>query len=384
MQPSVLLSFGNFFAAAHYFLVIYVTAPYLATYISDEKVGLVISAGALLSIVGYLFMPRLVRTYGPRQLALGFASVTALLFVLLSVSTSAWLGIVGIALISASSLFIGYQMDLLLEAATNDETRTGRTRTLFITAANIALICAPLLIGLLLGSTSDYSRVFVAAALTLLPFILLLRYKSFPEDAHAELHTISSTAHCLVRDPDIRAVVGAGFVLNLFFYLAPLYIPLYLNTVLGIPWSELGWIFAVMLLPFVILEYPAGWMADNYWGDKELMAFGFLLSGFFFGLVGFITESTPLFWILVILVGTRVGGAIAEAMVEGHFFRRVAASDTSSVAVFRMTRPIAMLVAPLCATVILLFADYGSFFVLSGIAVAVLGLLVSFAIRDVR
>ena len=384
MKPALLLSLGNFFAAAHYFLVIYISAPYLATLMPHEKVGLVVAAGAVLALLGYLVMPYLVRQFGPRTLALCIAVAAAVLLALLGTAPSAPIAIGTLALLSSLSLFLGYQIDLLLEAATDDEHRTGATRTLFITTANVALIATPLVLGLLLGEAADYSLVFLTASLTLIPFIVLMMQYRFLEDDHAHLHGLMHAATCLARDKDIRMVVCASFLLNLFFYLAPLYIPLYLNTVLGMPWSELGWIFAVALIPFVLLEYPAGWMADNHWGDKELMAFGFFVAGFFFALVAFITLETPLFWILVILVGTRVGGAIVEAMVEGHFFRRVAASDTSSVAVFRMTRPFAMLAAPILATSILLFAEYGVFFILSGAFIIVAGVACSFCIRDSR
>ncbi|MBU0750510.1 MFS transporter [Patescibacteria group bacterium] len=384
MKNTFLLSIGNFFAAAHYFLVIYISAPYLATVMASQKVGLVVSSGAILGIAGYLFMPHLVRKFGPRILGIGFSLLTISLLLILAMAPIAPIAIVAIGLLSVSSLFIGYQLDLLLEAASDNALTTGQTRALFITAANIALIGTPLLIGYLLGATEDYYRVFFAAALTLLPFVLLLYWKKFPENDHVTLHTLSHTAHCLVHDKDIRTVLYAGFLLNFFFYLAPLYIPLYLNTVLGIPWSELGWIFAVMLMPFVLLEYPAGWMADNKWGDKELMAFGFTLIGFFFAAVGFITPTTSILTILIILVGTRIGGAVTEAMVEGHFFRRIAASDTSSIAVFRLMRPFAMLAAPLFATFLLLITSYNVFFLLSGILILIAGVWIAFNITDAR
>ncbi len=358
--------------------------------------GLVIVAAAVISITAYGFMPTLVHAYGPRKLGVFLSVVTGLSLFVLSLDPNPAVSIFLIALASAATPLIAYQLDLLLEASSHDEKKTGSTRALFITTANIALIATPLLLGLLLGPTQfgaqfvhehlefaiSYEPVFRIAALSLIPAILLLLFARFPEGNHVHLHLLRSAARCLVRDTDLRAVLVASFLLQFFFFLAPLYIPLYLHTVLGIPWSELGWMFSVMLLPFILLEYPAAWLADNKWGDRELMALGFTIMGLFFAAIAFIGAETSLGIILFILVFTRIGAALVEAMVEGHFFRRITASDSSSIAVFRLTRPLAMLLAPLAATVMLLFMSFNLFFLLSGVFILIAGVVSAFYIKD--
>lgn len=384
MHPRLVLSVGNFFGAAHFFLVIYVVAPYLALFMPEAQTGLVVSLGALITLSVFPLMPRMVRAFGAKRMAIGLAFLQAVTVSVLALSPSIVFAILCVAIVCAVSPLIAYQLDLLLEAATSAEADTGQARTLFITAGSIALIIAPLLIGFLLDGTEAYWRVFLAAALSLTPFIALLLLEKLPEGEPPHLAAVRSTCSCLWSNPDLRAAALGNGVLQFFFHLAPLYIPLYLHTVLGFPWSDLGWVFAVMLLPFVFIEYPAGWIADRYLGDKELLIAGFIIMGCAFAAVGFITASTPLIVIVAILFVSRIGGALSEAMVESHFFRRVSERDANTISVYRMMRPVGALVAPLFASVLLITENYLVFFMVSGALIVALGIIVTIPLKDVR
>ena len=73
MNPRSILTLSNFFASAHFFLIIYIITPYLATFLPDSETGLVVSLGALITLSVFPFMPELVRHYGARRLAMFFA-----------------------------------------------------------------------------------------------------------------------------------------------------------------------------------------------------------------------------------------------------------------------------------------------------------------------
>ena len=189
----------------------------------------------------------------------------------------------------------------------------------------------------------------------------------------------------MLVDVDLRAAAVGNAVLQIFYHLAPLYIPLYLHGTVGIPWSELGWMFTVMLLPFVLVEYPAGYLADKFIGDKEMLIGGFVIIGVSFGSLAFVTSATPMVLLLLALIGSRVGAAMVEAMVEGHFFRRVSSQDANTVTVYRMSRPLAALLAPLSASLLLfLTGSYTVFFITSGLVLVVLGVLSAQYVQDVR
>ncbi|HEY0948210.1 MAG TPA: MFS transporter [Candidatus Paceibacterota bacterium] len=384
MHPRLVLSTGNFFSAMYFALVLVIAAPYLALFLPESQVGLVISFGALLTLFVFPFVPRLVRRCSSRTLAITFAFSQAVLLSVLAAAPAPLFAIICIALIFAIAPFISYQLDLLLECASTDESSAGRVRTLFITAASLAYVAAPLLVAFLIDGTDAYWKIFLAAALSLTPFIALLMFEKLPEGEPPELHAMLATCSCLWKDKDLRAATLAGAVLQFFFHLAPLYIPLYLHTVLGFPWDELGWIFALMIVPFLFVEYPAGYIADRWIGDKELLIAGIVIMGAAFAAIGFITATTPLFVIAAILFVSRIGAALVEAMTEGHFFRRVSGQDVTTISLFRMTRPFGALVAPLFASALLLSGNFLLFFLVSGALIVALGIVFTIPLKDVH
>lgn len=383
MHPRIVLSVGNFFGAAHFFLVLYVAATYLADFMSDAQVGLVISSAAVLSLAAFPFMPSLVRRMGARRALVALSLAQAAIATVLTLPVSAPFAALGIIALVGLSPLAAFLLDLLLEAATPDEAESGMVRTTFLTVGSIALVCTPLLIGLLLGPAEAYERVFLAAAIVLTPLIALLAAERLPENSAPELGNFMATLACCVKNQDLRATTLAFLILQIFYTLAPLYIPLYLHEVLGIPWTELGWIFAVMLLPFVFVQFPAGYVADRWLGDKELLFGGFVVLGTSFALVSFISEETPLLLIALLLFLTRVGAALVEAMTDSHFFRRVSALDTETITLFRMMRPLGTLIAPLIGGV-LLVSGYPALFVVSGALIVAVGVMVTLPLVDVR
>lgn len=382
MRPRVVLSLGNFFIGLRMAAVGYIVLPYLATLMPAAYAGLVITGGAILACIGFAFMPRLVKKYGEQQLVIVFAIAEVLMLLALAAHPVAAGGVLFVALSSAIMPFIAYQLDLLLEATVAKENTTGEVRNLFNTAWNVAAVAAPLIMGALLTNTEAYSRVFLAGAAFFAPFVVLFAVRKLPSGPPPKFSHIKDTLHCIAHDRDMAATTFGYFLLCLFYSWAPLYVPIYLHNALGIPWGNLGWIFSIMLLPFVLVEYPAGWMADKLLGDQEMMLGGFVITGIALASIGFITSGTALAAIAVVLFVSRVGVALVESMTEAHFFRRVDEQDVNSVSVFRVLWPISNIIGPAIGSIILIFGNYEFLFAFTGVFIAVAGVTVSLLIRD--
>lgn len=356
--------------------------PYLSSFMSGAAAGFVIAGGALLSCFAFPFLPRLVARYGAQQLAIVIAFAEMLALFVLAAAPGAIAGATFAAIAFSLQPFLAYELDLLLEATVAEEGTTGRIRALFITAWNIASLGAPLIIGALLATNDAYQNVFLAAAAAITPFIILFAVRKLPNGRAPRLSSIGETLRFMVHDRDLAAVTFGHLLLYLFFVWAPFYTPLYLHQILGIPWSELGWMFAIMLVPYVLIEYPAGMLADKFIGDKELMFAGFLLTGISLAAFGLFTATTPLIIILAVLIASRAGAALVESMTEGHFFRRVSEKDVSSVSIFRGIWPLSDVIAPIVGSVILLFGSYQTLFFITGGIVAVCGAAATLFIKD--
>lgn len=384
MKPRIALSLGNFFSAGHFYLALYILTPYLAQYMAEAHTALVIAAGAAISLIAFPYVPQLLRSYGVKRVTLAYLILSALTLLLLFLIPSPVPAILFVALFCAYQPIIGYLLDLLLEATVANEAETGRVRTLFLTCGNVALVSAPVIIGLLLGEGDAYGNLFLMGAASAVAAVVILAQVRTVTQVSPSISRMKDVIRCLAGDRDIQAVAIAYGVLQFMYHLAPFFVPLYLHTHLGIPWSELGPMFAIMLIPFVVLEYPAGYLADRYFGDREMMALGLLIMGAAFAATAFIVPGTALIAILLVLLVTRIGAAVAEATIESHFFRRVSSTDTSSVAVFRMIRPAAALVAPLLGAVILMMSSYSVLFFCTGVLIIVFGVASALSIKDIR
>lgn len=384
MRPRVILFVANFFFSLMTALAVYILLPYLSTFMPAMYTGLIVAAGGLAAVIFFPFLPRLVARYGAQQLALVFALIEMVILFVLAAAPGAIPSILLIILMVALQPFLSYELDLLLEATGEGDGKTGRVRAAFLTAWNMGSFVAPLLIGALLVNTDAYGHIFIAAAAMSVPFVVLFAARRLPSGAEVVPTSMLDTIICILHERDLLAVTTGHLILWLFYVWAPLYTPIYLHNVLGFSWGDLSWVFSIMLIPYVLIEYPAGWVADRFLGDRDLMFVGFLIAGGALASISFLTASSSLMLILGILLVSRIGAALIEAMTEGHFFRRVTEKDVNSVSIFRAVWPVAYVIAPIVGSTILFFGNYQILFLLTGGFIAFAGATATLYIRDSR
>jgi len=384
MHPRTILFVANFFFSVLSALAVYVMLPYLSTLMPAMYTGFVIAGGGLAATIFFPLLPRLAVHYGAQHLTIIFALIEMIALFVLAAAPGMVSSIILIIVMVALQPSLSYELDLLLEAASSAEGATGRVRALFLTAWNTGSFVAPLLIGTLLATSDAYGLVFIAAAVALIPLIVLFAAKRLPSGMTSQPSRVRDTLVCIVKNRDLVAVNFGHLVLWLFYVWAPLYVPIYLHNVLGMSWTDLGWIFAIMLIPYVLIEYPAGWIADKFLGDKELMFSGFLIAGGALASISLLTPTSSPLLVLCILLISRSGAALIESMTEGHFFRSVTERDVNSVDIFRGAWPLAYVIAPLAGSAILFFSNYQLLFVLTGGFVALAGAGATLFIKDFK
>ena len=137
-----------------------------------------------------------------------------------------------------------------------------------------------------------------------------------------------------------------------------------------------------MLVPYVLIEYPAGRIADTLLGEKELMIAGFLIAGASTAVL-FLLDSTSVWVWCAVLFMTRVGTALIECMTETYFFKKIDGDDTSILSIFRMLRPLAYAIGPLAAGLILAFLNISYLWLILAV-IMVLGIIHPLALNDTR
>lgn len=351
----------------HSLIIAFSSSTYLEQFIDTTYVGLLYSAGSIVSIVLFLVLPTLLRSFGNVAITLitMLGAIIALLFI--GLGFSPLLVIVSfIALLALNPL--GYFLiDIFSETLIGDnEENTGKKRGVILGLMSLAALAAPLLIGTIIGEANNLARLFfISAGVGFLFMILVIAiFRQFSDSQYHAL-PLRSLYQLMRQNHSISIVIYAHFLLQLFFSWAIIYIPLYLATEIGLDWQTIGNIIAVGLAAYALFEYPAGYIADTYTGEKEMMVAGFFILSLTVAGMALATPFGVLGWMILMFIN-RIGASLVEATTESYFFKQVNGKDASLMSIFRLLRPMAVLCGSLLGTLSLLILPFQYiFFVLA-------------------
>lgn len=363
-------------------VILYVNSSLLGKFFSPDTVSLLFIIGALGNIILFLFTPKLIEQFGKRFLLLFFLFLSVVFTLTLGFTQSSSVALVSFIIYSSILFIIYYFLDIFLEEI-SENNNTGEVRGIYFTFVNLGIAMGPLILAIL-GGANAFRPVYLAASLLLVPpiFLALFNFKSDKPKWHG-LHP----KHMFLplglwwKNKNIRRVTIARIVLETFFALMIIYTPVYLHEIIGFDWSELGIIFAVMLLPFILFDWPVGELADHFFGEKEIMGIGFLITGISLLVMPFLDKS--LFaWMLILFV-SRIGASFIEIMTESYFFKKVDAKDTRLISIFRLTRPFSIIFAAVIGVVTLSLFSFSKIFIVLAVVVF-LGLRESLLLEDTK
>ena len=183
----------------------------------------------------------------------------------------------------------------------------------------------------------------------------------------------------IAKRENILHIYLISFTLEFFYAVMVIYAPIYLID-LGISWKEIGIIFTIMLVPFVLFQYPVGMLADKKLGEKEMLVGAVFLMGISTLAVYFINSKSILVWSAVFFL-TRVGASLIEILRDSYFYKRIDASDVDLINIFRTARPGAYIVASIVSALVIFFFSIKAVFVLLAITVF-LALYPVFRLKD--
>ena len=191
-----------------------------------------------------------------------------------------------------------------------------------------------------------------------------------------------SAIHSFWINYNIRFVFLAHLLLQVFFCFMVVYAPLYLATKIGLSWSEIGIILFAGQLAYVFFEYPIGFIADRYLGEKEMMAAGFLILAISTSWLSVISTALILPWI-IIMFATRVGASLVEVTTETYFFKHTKSTDAQIISFFRITRPLSYVFGAALGGISLLYLPFNLMFVVFGFLM-IAGIFFAASIRDTK
>ena len=353
-QNLKVLYFLGFLMAISSAIPAYIQSNFLKQFVSLQTLSLFFILANTGTVLAIILFPKLIKKLSNYYLTKVTLIIYAASLFGLTIASNSTAALINIILYTISSDLLWINMDILVESFSTNNS-TGRTRTFYFTCINLGWIFSPLLASYFI-SIGEYTLTFFVSALLVIPVFIILFYqqKNLKDKVKYSKDKLSTVIKKMWHNKNLRGIFFVALLLNLFYSCAVVYIPIYLHDSLGMDWKVLGPIFSLMLVPFILIEIPAGIIADKYIGEKELLFTGFAIITF--SLFLFYSITTPTIWLwAAVLFASRVGAALVESMRETYFFKIVDAKDVGYINIFRIAGPLGYVLGAGIAVIILFF-----------------------------
>ncbi len=146
--------------------------------------------------------------------------------------------------------------------------------------------------------------------------------------------------------------------------------------------TQIGIIFAIMLIPFVVLQYPLGKIADSKIGEKELIIASYIIIAVSVFLFASIKQHT-IYSAAILLLCTRIGACTLEVMNDAFFFSTTH-EYKKTIPVFKGMAPVSLLVFGTIGSIVLRFYSYQTLFIGLALFVLFVGLTNIYDLKDTK
>lgn len=357
--------FLGFLLALHLALVAYVNSSFLSTFLPEQSLGLLYAIASITSVIALLWIPKVLRAIGEYKFLLVAAFLDALALLALSMITNTGgIILVFILYLTLNSIII-FLLDELVQIFSKNG-KMGRVRGFFLTTVNLAWVVTQSAFGAILGKYHFSTLYLISFGIMLAFFLACLFSLSKMADPKYDRVSPYLSLRRFFEKKNLARSYKINFLLQFFYSWMVIYTPIYLYAHLGFSWSQIGVIFTVMLLPFVIIQIPLGEYSDAM-GERKMLMLGFVVISVSTLSLFFIKSHQVWIWAMA-LFATRVGAAIIELMSDVYFFKHITSANDEFVGIYRNTGPMAYIFAPILAFLIFYVApSFNYIFLVLGI-----------------
>lgn len=297
------------------------------------------------------------------------------------------------------SMIVWVVLDIILEGFSEDKS-SGQIRGLHLTLYNSGILFGPFVsfwiistdnkekLSSIIGSTAtslangfDGIFMLVIAVCVLILAIFIYTFRRVQHEHKKRLHIKVALINFWKKKNLVR-IYYVSFVLEAFYALMIIYMPIYLRENAGLSLEEIGIVFTIMLIPFVLIQYPAGILADKKYGEKEFLIFSLILMAISTGAIYFISSQAVLIWAIVLFIN-RIGVALVEVLRDSYFYKQIDGEDVDSIDFFRTAMPVGYILAAMLSSILLFFFSIEVVFLII-VTVILTGLYPAFRLKDTR
>lgn len=361
-----LLSWVSFLFGFAQALLLYVTSDYFSQTLGSKNVSAFYFIVYVIALIGLLNMHKIVKILGKSgSFFLFFILQIYLLFALFFLKYP----LLGAILMMAYIIFNYFAwviLDVIIEDYSEDK-KSGRIRGFHLMILSAGILIGPMLSTRLLSSLG-FEGLFIATLVIncLIVVVALFGLRGVNGRFHSKL-TVQDIGMKILTNKDVLNIYMISLALEAFYALMIVYSPLYLLN-RGLSWDQIGIIFTIMLIPFVILEFPIGFLADEKFGEKEMIIIGLLIMGLASLSIFFINSNSVFVWSGILLL-TRIGAAGVEILRDSYFYKKIDGRDVDLISFFRTTRAVAYLLATGISAMLLIVAPMKYIFLLISVVV---------------
>lgn len=328
-------------------LILYLESDYFKTATGSDNVTVFFIFAYSVALILIFNWHRLISAFGKKNVFLGNLFIKALVVLMLAnlpVGKTGILFLMGYMILTVLSWI---DLDILLESCSRDK-KTGQIRGAYLTIMNTGYLIAPYFAGMIIDQYG-FQLVFLAAAALIFAvwIICFFRLKNIDADTAGGVNFVELLKKLPARKNVLR-IYYISFLLEFFYALMIIYTPLYLLE-LGFSWTEIGFVFTIMLLPFVLFQYPVGWLADRKYEERDMIVFSLLVMALATLAIFFIFSKSVFVWALILFC-TRIGASFIEVLRDSYFYKRIDCRDVDIINFFRSVRPAAYIIGLLIAT----------------------------------
>ncbi|KKU54385.1 MAG: Major facilitator superfamily [Candidatus Moranbacteria bacterium GW2011_GWE2_47_10] len=373
-----LITFLSFLMGVGGSSLYYIISSYLEESVGEANVGIVYSFTYLALFFLLLNFHKLINKFGKARIFFVLQFVKIVILTMLGILPVASFDAVLVVGFLMLSYITWVEMDIILESFSMDKV-SGRIRGLYLVAHSLGYMVGPIVSTQLLGKFGFPSVFLFGMLLNSIFFIVTLLHFRMMKAEMREVPGIRKLMKKVMADKNLRGIYIVSTVLEIFYTLMVVYMPIYLLNQ-GLSWAQIGLIISLIHVPYLVLQYPAGMLADRKFGEKEMIIGSLLLLGFSTTYIYSIESPSFFVWLAVLMV-TRVGASILEILRDSYFYKQVDAGDIDVIDFFRTASPVAFILGPMFASLILLFFSMKAVFIFTGM-VMFLGIVPAMGLVD--
>lgn len=336
---------------------------------SPESVGLVVSVFGASAIIINLSITRFFeKEKALKNLRFGLLLFPLVYALYLFAASPLMLALLQVVL-AAAVCFSWTALSLLVNSSSRKE-NLGDSEGEYFTFINFGTLLG-ILAGGILAMSYSYDAVFLLAAIIFFGIYVLsgaigINDRNKP---HKCATGVMEDARRFFRNAELKRAYISNVGLYFWVSIAFLYLPIILKS-LGFNFREIGIVFAAMIVPYLLLEYPVGKLAEKH-GSHRFISIGFfaiaLASLLIYLNFGAIYAMAGFFFI------SFMGAAAIEPLNEMELDRHSGKSDiVENMSVFKTSLRLAYFLGPISAAALIeFFGMKGMFLAVSLIMAAV-------------